>query len=227
MEKKIVLDGISVCLGMPSMTGVHSLTVRSLFASQALCLKMGIQCDLAMTHGNSVVQWARDEIIDLFLQSSAERLFFLDSDIVWEANDFMRLLAFSQERGVVCASYTAKTDDPTFYIRYDKSKPFEPDEFGLVEIQGAGLGFTVVRREIIEKVVENSPKIYDEISDKTIASVFKIGQVDGNRRGEDMAFFEKINDLGFKIYMDPSIELGHVGTKVYRGKAANAFTELK
>jgi hypothetical protein len=37
-----------------------------------------------------------------------------------------------------------------------------------------------------------------------------------HRRGEDGAFFDDIRALGHKVWLDPTIELGHVGTKVYR-----------
>ena len=36
--------------------------------------------------------------------------------------------------------------------------------------------------------------------------------------GEDMAFFEDLQKLGYKVHLDPSIELGHIGRKVYTGK---------
>lgn len=214
----ISIKDLSVCIGMPSSRGVNPLVVKSMFATQGLCLKLGIPCQLAMVVGNAVVQWARDEVIDLYLQTDANRLFCIDSDIVWNPEDFIRLLALSQKRDIVCATYPAKKDRPTFYIRYDTSKITEADEYGLLEVFGAGLGFTVIRREVIEKISESSPKLYDEITQKEIPAIFEPGEYKGKRRGEDMAFFESLAGLGYKIYLDPSIELGHIGTKIYRGK---------
>lgn len=215
---KISLDNLSVCIGMPSSRDIHPLVVKSMFSTQSMCIKRGIPCHLAMIAGNAIIQWARDEVIDMYLKTDANRLFCIDSDILWEPEDFMRLLALSQKKDIVCGSYPAKKDQPTFYIRYDESGIIEADEYGLIEILGIGLGFTVIRREVIEKISESSPKLYDEISQRKISSIFKIGEYKGSRRGEDMSFFESLIDLGYKVNLDPSIELGHIGTKIYRGK---------
>jgi len=220
---KISMDNISVCIGIPSSRDIHPLVVKSMFSTQSMCIKHGIPCQLAMVAGNAIIQWARDEVVDLYLKTDSSKLFCIDSDIIWEPEDFMRLLALSQKRDIVCASYPAKKDNPTFYIRYDKSKTIDADEYGLLEILGIGLGFTVINREVIEKISESSPKLYDEISDREIASIFHVGNYKGSRRGEDMSFFESLIDIGYKVHLDPSIELGHIGTKIYRGKIMDAL----
>lgn len=220
---EIDLSGLSVCIGIPSSRDMHPLVVKSLFATKDICYNNGIRCNLALVYGNAVVQWARDEVANLLLESDSNRFFFIDSDIVWEPDAFMRMLALSKVRDIICASYPAKKDQPTFYIRYEDSKPLVADEYGLVEIKGAGLGFTVVKREIMEQVRESATTIYDEISKTSIPSIFKVGTHNGNRRGEDMAFFETLHELGHTVYLDPSISLGHIGTKVYRGSVMDAM----
>lgn len=219
----ISLDNLSVCIGMPSSRDIHPLVVKSMFLTQGMCIRHGIPCQLAMVAGNAIIQWARDEVMDLYLKTDANRLFCIDSDIIWEPEDFMRMLALSQKRDIVCASYPAKKDNPTFYIRHDKTSTIDADEYGLLEILGIGLGFTIINREVIEKISESSPKLYDEISERAISSIFHVGNHEGNRRGEDMSFFESLIDLGYKVHLDPSIELGHIGTKVYRGKIMDAL----
>jgi len=52
--------------------------------------------------------------------------------------------------------------------------------------------------------------------------VFRWDTVDGKRRGEDMAFFYDIINLGYDILMDPDVDLGHVGMKEYRGKITDS-----
>jgi hypothetical protein len=37
--------------------------------------------------------------------------------------------------------------------------------------------------------------------------------------GEDVAFFADVRALGFKVWLDATINLGHVGAKVYREAA--------
>lgn len=220
---QISLDGISVCIGMPAYNEIHPLTVKSIFASQAICNKHNIPCELAMISGNSAAHWARDEVISLCLKSSANKFFLIDSDTVWEPEDFMRLLALSTVRDIVCASYPAKKEPQTFYVRFDESKPLISDEYGLIEILGIGLGFTVIDRKIMQFLSDKSIKVLDEISGNQYSAIFQHDVADGKRRGEDMHFFEFVTENGFKIHLDPSINLGHIGLKVYRGKIMDAL----
>lgn len=223
----IKLDNLSVMIGIPSTRDFDPRVVKSLLNTFRLCWQIGIPCHFGEVYGNAVIQWARDEVIEEFLKSDATRLFLIDSDIVWKPEDFMRMLALTQLREVVCATYPAKVDQPTFYVNHDKTQPVVADSLGLLEIWGVGLGFTVVRREVIEALVEKAPRIYDEISGRELAEVFRVGSVDANgrrsRRGEDMAFFRDIIDLGYKILLDPEVSLGHIGTKVYTGSVKDAL----
>jgi hypothetical protein len=59
--------------------------------------------------------------------------------------------------------------------------------------------------------------IIDDVNRREIASVFRIDAVNGRRRGEDIAFFSDIRALGHKVWLDTTIDLGHIGSKTYRG----------
>jgi hypothetical protein len=183
---------------------------------------MGIPFSLAMVQGNAVIQWARDEVVDLFLQTNTNRLFWIDSDIVWETKDFITMLALSQERDVVCATYPAKLDTSTYYIHREEQGPLRVDDLGLVEILGVGLGFTVIRRGVIEDIVSRSPAIHDEISGREIPAIFQPGYRDGKREGEDMQFFRLLRSSGYRVHLNPLIPLGHIGQKIYRGDLTSA-----
>jgi len=218
------MDGLRVMVGIPAGRDFHPYVVKSLIGTIEACHRLNIHCGIGMVANSAVIQWARDEVLDQFIGSDANRLFWIDSDMVWEPAQFIRLLAMSKLRDVVCATYPAKIDSqPTYFVKYDKAKGLVYDEYGLVEIEGVGLGFTVMTREVAEAVTAASDKIMDEVTGKEMASVFTVGSINGNRRGEDMAFFNMIRECGFKVHLDPSIDLGHIGTKVYRGKFTDAF----
>jgi hypothetical protein len=65
--------------------------------------------------------------------------------------------------------------------------------------------------------------VNDQIAKREIPSVFRIDSVDGGRRGEDMAFFADIRAAGYKVMLDPTVDLGHVGRKVYTGSIRDAL----
>lgn len=223
---KISLDGLSVMVGIPAGRDLPVLTVKSLMATQVLCQQHNVSFSLGMIAGSSVVQWARDEVLDLFLKGDANRLFWIDSDMVWEPEDFMRLLALSQLRDVVCAAYPAKHDQPTFYVNWDRDAGIVLGEYGLIEVKGVGLGFTVMSRKVAEAVASKADVVTDDVSQREIAAVFRIGKTGGKRQGEDMAFFEDIRALGYKVWLDPAVDLGHVGSKTYRGSIRDALTAV-
>lgn len=223
---EISLKNLSVTVGMPTTRDLNPQVVKALLATQECCIRMGISFSLAMIHGNAIIQWARDEVIDLFLQTNTNRLFWIDSDIIWEPKDFITMLALSQERDVVCATYPAKLETPTYYINRFGNGPLKVDELGLVEILGVGLGFTVIRREVIEDILERCACVRDEISGREIYSVFQPGIWAGKREGEDMQFFRLLRNSGYRVYLNPLISLGHIGQKIYQGDIA-AAVELK
>jgi hypothetical protein len=221
MMEDIDLSGLSVMVGLPAGRDIPALTVKSLLGTFDLCRAVNVPAQLGMVIGSSVVQWARDEVIDLFLRSDANRLFWIDSDMVWEPEHFMRMLALSQRHDVVCATYPAKIDQPTFYVNRDESTVVT-NRYGLMEIWGAGLGFTVITRPVIEQLADKADKIRDEVAGRDIASVFRIDTTNGKRRGEDMAFFSDIRELGYTVWLDTEIDLGHIGQKTYTGSIKDA-----
>lgn len=216
------LAGLSVMVGMPAARDLPPATVKSLLGTFTKCQAVNVPCQLGMVTGSAIVQWARDEVLDLFLASDANRLFWIDSDMVWEPAQFLRLLALSQVREIVCAAYPAKREQPTFFLNYDK-KALTQDAYGLLEINGIGLGFSVMRREVVEHVARNAGRVIDEVSGKEMPSVFRIDTCGRNRRGEDIAFFHDLRALGYRVWLDPFVDLGHIGTKTYTGSIRDAL----
>jgi hypothetical protein len=51
-----------------------------------------------------------------------------------------------------------------------------------------------------------------------MAAVFRFDTINGNRRTEDMAFFADLADLGYTVWADPHITLGHIGQREWRGR---------
>jgi hypothetical protein len=134
------------------------------------------------------------------------------------------MLALSKLVDVVSATYPAKKEPPTFYI--NSSPEMSMSEYGLMEIHGVGLGFTVMTREVALQLVEGKPVRRNQVTGKEMVEVFRTDRNNGDGRGEDMAFFADIRALGHKVWLDPSIDLGHIGTKVYTGSVMDAMGSI-
>lgn len=101
--RNINMAGVSVMIGMPAGRDLPIQTVKSLIGSFAACSERGVPCQFGAIANSAVIQWARDEVVDLFLKSDANVLFWIDSDMVWTPEQFIRLLVWSQVYDVVCA----------------------------------------------------------------------------------------------------------------------------
>jgi hypothetical protein len=67
----------------------------------------------------------------------------------------------------------------------------------------------------MQKLADKSPKLIFPENPEPIPHIFRCDSINGEFRGEDMAFFADVHDLGYKVYLDPTIALGHVGQKTY------------
>lgn len=221
---EVDLRTVSVTICMPVYGSLSPWTVMSLVSTISQCATSGIRCEFVMEQG--LVEISRDALLDDFLNGDTDKLFWIDSDMRWEAGDFLRLLALSTRRDVVCATYPRKVEGPAqFNIDMDLSD-IPSDELGLFPIRGAGLGFTVMSREACEAVATSKPLVSDGLNGRTMHGVFRVDTINGRRRSEDMAFFSDIRELGFGIWLDPTINLGHVGMREWTGVVIDAFQRM-
>jgi hypothetical protein len=190
-------------------------TVISYLDTQEECLKHGIDIEIGFV-SCSLPHHARTLLAHVFLkQKTAGRIFWIDGDIKWEPVDFVKLLAHTEKHPVVCGVYPRRRDPPAYFIKYPEGKEdSSPDSEGLVEIAGTGMGFTCVRREVMQQLYDAAPLRRYGGGDK-MPRVFRCDDDEEDERGEDYAFFDDIRKAGHKVYADATLSLGHVGTKVY------------
>lgn len=223
----IPVTGTSVMLGIPGGRNPPWETALALASTLCTCQRMGIKCIPGIIKGSAIVTKARDEVLNLFLESDADRLLWIDDDMIWTVDDFLRLLALSTRYDVIGAGYAARKDPPTFYLKLNDTQTIESDSLGMLKIEGMGLGFTMVRRHVIEELAATKPTMRDQLTGKRLASVFRTDIHEGNFRGEDMAFFADVRALGYDVYLDPHIKLQHVGTKHYTGSILDAIKAIE
>ncbi len=210
-------------LAMPTHRDIPAATVRSLLETQDSLTRRGIPSLMEMQVGGSIVHHARTKAAWHFLQSEATHLFWVDSDIVWSADDFVRLLAIGTKLACVSGAYPCRAEPMRFFLGVDQAgKAYEANEYGCIPINGLGLGFTVVQREVMERLADIVPRLeYPDIEEGPVPRLFRCDEHEGRARGEDMAFFSDVRALGYQVWLDPSITLGHIGTKEYRASISD------
>lgn len=218
------LAGVKVMLAIPVNRDLPWQTTQSLVETVIALKDRGIPFDVQFVVGSSIIEVARSKVADAFLKSTCNRLFMLDSDQAWQAKDVIRLIALSTRMPIVLGAYPAKRDPPTFLM--SPQAEMESNEWGCIPINGFGLGFTIVRREVIEALAKDAPRLQLDDSGVVTPHIFRCDSVEGVFRGEDMAFFADARAHGYSVWMDPSLEISHVGAKAYAGKIMDALIRV-
>jgi hypothetical protein len=214
------MAGVSVLIAMPVHRDVSPQTVLSLLKTYSAAIEHGIPLRVLLEPGISDVEFARCICVHRFLdESEATKLFCIDSDMEWEPEAFMRMLALSTKVDVVCGAYPRKTEPLEFLIGTPGRVAM--NEYGCIPCTSGGLGFTVMDREVIVAMARKAPRIKFDVGDlkgKPLAQLFHKGErEDGCVLSEDTTFFNDMRAAGYEVWCDPGLTLGHVGTKVYQG----------
>lgn len=222
IPEKFDLSGLSVVIAIPYRNDhdIAAPTTIALVSTTKLLCEYGIDNDHHF-HKSGTIFAARSRAVHRFLQTTANRLLWWDSDIVPHPKDLLQLLAWSTRYPVICAAYTGKSDDPFFLINATPGE-VKADDWGNINMNGIGLGFSCMHREVLEELYVKAPMKKYGPKQEPIRGVFRFDEVarDGydEFEGEDMAFFDDVRALGYTVMVDPRMEIGHVGEKTYKGR---------
>lgn len=211
-----------VYLGTPVQSGAPMLNyVISLIVSLRECHANGWpEPILYFRAGDSDVARARNAILGRFLKSDCTDLVLIDSDISWPPGTFTRLV--THKKDFVSGAYRGRTDEQEMYfIRWPQQKEMwtDPDTGNpLLKADGVPLGFCRLKREVIERLFEATPhkRISDPIiPDEEFPWIIDFEWFDGARYEEGYSLCKKWRDLGGEVWVDPMINLGHMGPKIF------------
>lgn len=214
-----VPPGTKIAIGFPIYGDVPYPTVSSLCNTFSYAAACGIQ--LSIIKSGSAFPLNRDFVLDEFLKGDWDKLLWIDSDMVWKPADFAAMVAISCLPGVdvAMATYPTKSEEVKYHFDIPEGAKRHP-QVDIIECNGGGLGFTIVNRKPLEDLTKDLPEtVFPSTGDK-FKRVFRFDDPNGILRGEDYAFFSDLKALGHTVWLVPFIELGHVGQKVWRGKAS-------
>ena len=198
--------------------------VRSLVATISLLNERGISFYYANKYTSRVAA-AREatamdsDFLDAFNnapllgQVSYKKIFWIDSDIEWKPEDFLKLYESELEivsglyqldwAGTVAVNYPNGRGVPT---RVNKVEFLLHD--APVEVGGVGFGFLAVKQGVFEKMARPWFLInrvqWSESNPELKVNV-----------GEDYSWCANASRAGFKIWVDPSVKVKHHKETVY------------
>lgn len=200
-------------IAVPCMDQVPAPFCQSL----AQLRKVG-DCTLAMKSG-SLIYHSRDDLATMAIQSEADYILWLDSDMVFAPNTLERMLKTLQENDLdILSGLYFRRVPPYSPVLFDKllrqDDRLDWSEFtgipeGLFEIGGCGFGCVLMDVSVLMSVQAKHGKMFEPIFGC----------------GEDVAFSIRARECGYKIMCDPSVICGHVGYSVVDDQFFRAFRE--
>ena len=182
--------------------------------------EQGIAFQEGFVVGDALVSRARSIAASAFLRSDCDVLLTIDTDIWFRAVDAIKLAREAEEYGLIGALYLTRglQTQPALMLP-DKPVVFAPDA-APVETPFISTGFTATSRTVLEALAPTLPLCHQGWTDRgedTSFWPFYMPYVipwegEGNMYlSEDWAFCQRAKDQGFKVWLDPSIRLGHYG----------------
>jgi len=214
-----------VVFAIPCYDGKVPVEVmQSLINTLDECKRRGIRVAYVYERGNALIDACRNRLAHKFLQQEGyQKLVFIDADITWTWESMERLLVWASMYPVVSGVYCTKQNPPKFFVNpvYTECGKVVVNEYGLVRHAGLGLGFTCIDRTVFERLSKSTPKYLDR--GETYTQYFACGIVDGRYYGEDIWFFRKWQENGGECWLDPEIELKHIGHHTYEHQFKHSY----
>ena len=241
---------VMVCTPCHSDVSMHYC--QAVLKFQQACWKKGILCSFTLLKSSLVTQ-GRNLCVAEFLnhEDKYTHLLFIDSDIDFRAKTIFKMLDFDKD--IISVPYPMKTMSwDKIWRRLDTKegainnanelaragftfpvKVKDPNsitvEKGLAELTHAPTGCMLIKRNVIEKMIEAYPhlEIYQptningkEEKKDNMYNLFDTLHDTKSKRyfGEDFGFCQRWADIGGKVYGYIDDPISHVGEYCYTGR---------
>lgn len=244
MDLTVSLDKLrehKLFIGTPTYGGQCATRFMiSVLNLQKRLIDAGVSHEFHTIINESLVPRARNKLTAKFLQSDCTDLLWLDSDIGFTADDILWMIALDKD--FIGAPYAKKSINWERVLEAAKKNPaLTPKEASAigsapvlsfvaaekvridepVRVRELGTGMMLIKREVIEKIVEAHPesKYQTMVDEDPIPTydLFHCGQYQRNGSptnylSEDYWLCRLWRDLGGEIYVCPWMQTTHVGT---------------
>lgn len=216
-----IMSDAKVMVGIPTV----EMARRADFYDYLNTLRIPVGSMRCSPHAQSPAR-GRNLIIEQALVNDCTHVFFLDDDVLAPNDAVEKLLA--HDKDIVSGLYPMRSYphkpiafDEFFYDAQHKWVTMSDDvPEGLVPIKNCGLGCVLIKIEVFKKM---QPSVTTALGPKWVT----MGTLHGDEWDDDIAFFLRCRDLGYEMWLDTSVQAGHVCTVALRIKKHNGkwYTE--
>lgn len=188
---------MKLLIGIPSYDYMHAEFVKCLSALLLKLTRDKVDFDVAINNG-TLVYIARDKIACKAINEGYTHVLWLDADMIFQPSlledlmdsgkDFISGVAHSRRPPFVSCLFK-RLDDLNHMERFEEY-PEEP-----FEVAGCGFACVLISTEILKAV---------QMKHKTCF-------LPEMQWGEDLTFCRRARAMGYRIFADPCVRLGHIG----------------
>lgn len=207
--------GQSVFIATPAYESVKAGYALSLAKTVEELTRRGIPRTINILFGNCHVDDGRNELVRDFLDNTnCTDLIFIDADVMWEPEMFLRLI--KHDTGdIVAGAYPFKSNEGTFPV----GKILGGQEGGkgksaLLSVSYAPTGFMRIPRSVFEALSPDKPQKGQLAKSRRF---FERRYTDRTYDGGDVTFCRKWIAAGGQVFIDPVLTLGHIGEHRWTG----------
>lgn len=183
MEIKVKIDDLKqnkLFVATPMYGGMsHGMYVKSCLDLQNIMIRYGVEVKFSFLFNESLITRARNYLVDEFLRSECTHMLFIDSDIHFNPQDVIALLALDKD--VIGGPYPKKSINWNNVAHAARTQPdLSPGElenvvgdyvFNVVkgtkqftvteplEVLEIGTGFMMIKRHVFEKMEKQYPQL--------------------------------------------------------------------
>jgi len=232
VEKPKPTEQRRIALGLLAYNGtLHTRTMMCLMQAVAQCAAQGWAFTIIQRDADSMVARGRSFLASQFLENpesaNCTDLVFIDTDLAWDGPEFLRLCSHPVD--VIGGAYPYKDESGDFPLRWPPDGLME--ENGLWSVQAVTPGFFRVTRRALEKIAREMPWL--EFKDR--------GNKDNQRSwmffdnlqrttgvyDEGYIFCERWRQVGGKVWLDPDLNLTHIGMKAFNHGTLRQWLDRK
>ncbi len=208
-----------IMVGMPTYDGkMHWTTVSGLIGLGHICAKHDVGFSMDVIPHDAFVGHSRNLLAHRFLKSGFHDLLFVDADIGFEPMDAVKLCR--AEPDIVFGIYRIKKDRLVYPARFEEPTVVHPSDPNLLKMHWGPTGFMRIRASIFLKMIERWPDEWytDGGTGEKVYDFFPGGRHGNNFASEDVAFCEKLRQLGIDVWAMQGLSLEHTGAKTWQSR---------
>lgn len=187
---------MKLLIAIPTLDFVHVNFLQSLLKLVQLLNRRGVDYEVKIKSG-TLVYLAREELTSYALGEEFTHVLWLDSDMVFEEEVVDDL--YDTGKDFVCGIFHARRQGHQSCIFRSLTPPdryhwneYPNDTF---KIKGCGMACTLVKSDILLEVRRKYGSCF--------TPAYSLG--------EDLAFCKRVDELGYTMWCEPTVRVGHIG----------------